>query len=67
MAVTDQITPAQRRRSLAIAWGLAALVVLFFVVTMVRLQGNVAKRMEQKDGAATSVTVPKQTETNGGQ
>ncbi|HML90955.1 hypothetical protein [Methyloceanibacter sp.] len=34
----------QRRRSLAIAWTLAALVVLFFIVTMVRLGGNVAMR-----------------------
>jgi hypothetical protein len=31
----------QRLRSLAIAWVLAALVVLFFVVTIVRLGGNV--------------------------
>ena len=31
----------QRMRSLAIAWALAALVVLFFIVTMVRLGGNV--------------------------
>jgi hypothetical protein len=34
----------QRMRSLAIAWILAALVVLFFVVTIVRLCGNVADR-----------------------
>jgi len=34
----------QRRRSLAIAWTLAALVVLFFIVTIVRLGGNVAMR-----------------------
>jgi hypothetical protein len=34
----------QRMRSLAIAWILAALVVLFFVVTIVRLGGNVADR-----------------------
>ena len=32
----------QRMRSLAIAWALAALAVLFFVVTIVRLGGNVA-------------------------
>jgi hypothetical protein len=32
----------QRMRSLAIAWALAALVVLFFVVTIVRLGANVA-------------------------
>ena len=31
-------------RSLAIAWILAGLVVLFFIVTIVRLGGNVANR-----------------------
>ena len=34
----------QRMRSMAIAWILAALVVLFFIVTIVRLGGNVADR-----------------------
>jgi hypothetical protein len=34
----------QRMRSLAIAWILAALVVLFFIVTIVRLGGNIAVR-----------------------
>jgi hypothetical protein len=34
----------QRMRSLAIAWILAALVILFFIVTIVRLGGNVAER-----------------------
>jgi hypothetical protein len=34
----------QRMRSLAIAWILAALVVLFFIVTIVRLGGAVADR-----------------------
>ena len=34
----------QRKRSLAIAWILVGLIVLFFVVTMVRLGGNVALR-----------------------
>jgi hypothetical protein len=34
----------QRMRSLAIAWTLAALVILFFIVTIVRLGGNVANR-----------------------
>jgi hypothetical protein len=34
----------QRMRSIAIAWILAALVVLFFIVTIVRLGGNVADR-----------------------
>jgi predicted nucleic acid-binding Zn ribbon protein len=34
----------QRTRSVAIAWILAALVVLFFIVTIVRLGGHVADR-----------------------
>lgn len=34
----------QRKRSAAIAWILVGLVVLFFLVTMVRLGGNVALR-----------------------
>jgi hypothetical protein len=34
----------QRMRSVAIAWILAALAVLFFIVTIVRLGGNVANR-----------------------
>ncbi|HZJ13029.1 MAG TPA: hypothetical protein VFD26_10360 [Methyloceanibacter sp.] len=34
----------QRMRSVAIAWILAALVVLFFIVTIVRLGGQVAVR-----------------------
>ena len=34
----------QRKRSMAIAWILAALVVLFFIVTIVRLGGNVVER-----------------------
>ena len=34
----------QRMRSIAIAWILAALAVLFFIVTIVRLGGDVADR-----------------------
>jgi hypothetical protein len=34
----------QRMRSLAIAWILAGLVILFFIVTIVRLGGHVADR-----------------------
>jgi hypothetical protein len=34
----------QRKRNIAIAWILVALAVLFFVVTIVRLGGNVANR-----------------------
>jgi hypothetical protein len=38
----DQRQRRQRMRSLAIAWALAGLVVLFFIVTIVRLGANVA-------------------------
>ncbi|MGA7373290.1 MAG: hypothetical protein WBQ20_10275 [Methyloceanibacter sp.] len=38
----DEQKRRQRMRSLAIAWALAAMAVLFFVVTMVRLGANVA-------------------------
>jgi hypothetical protein len=34
----------QRLRSLAIAWGLAAIALMFFLVTIVRLGANVANR-----------------------
>ena len=34
----------QRMRSLAIAWILAGLVLLFFIVTIVRLGGNVMQQ-----------------------
>jgi len=34
----------QRKRSVAIAWILAGLVLLFFIVTIVRLGGSVAVR-----------------------
>jgi hypothetical protein len=38
----DERKRRQRMRSLAIAWALAAMAILFFVVTMVRLGANVA-------------------------
>jgi len=38
----DERQRRQRMRSLAIAWALAAMALLFFVVTMVRLGTNVA-------------------------
>jgi hypothetical protein len=34
----------RRQRSLALAWVLGALVTLFFIVTIAKLGGNVAKR-----------------------
>ena len=38
----DEQKRRQRMRSLAIAWALAGMAILFFVVTMVRLGANVA-------------------------
>ena len=38
----DEQKRRQRMRSLAIAWALAVMAVLFFVVTMARLGANVA-------------------------
>jgi len=34
----------RRRRSIAIALALAGMVILFFVITLIRLGGNVAER-----------------------
>ncbi len=72
MAVADAnktavVTPGQRRRSIAIAVGLGALAVIFFAVTMVRLGGNVAKRMEMEGKASRSITLPAGQETSVGQ
>lgn len=44
MKLDDEQKRKQRMRSLAIAWTLAGLAVLFFLVTLVRLGGNVANR-----------------------
>ena len=41
---TDAERAKQRRRSIAIALMLVGLVVLFYLVTVVRMGGNVAKR-----------------------
>ncbi len=41
---TDEARRRQRLRSIAIAWALFALVVMFFLVTIVRLGANVANR-----------------------
>ncbi len=41
---TEEARRRQRLRSLAIAWALFALVVMFFLVTIVRLGANVANR-----------------------
>jgi hypothetical protein len=42
-----RLTPAEVKarasRNLAIAWGLAVMVVIFFIVTLVQLSGNVAQ------------------------
>jgi hypothetical protein len=41
---TEEAKRRQRLRSLAIAWALFALALLFFLVTIVRLGSNVANR-----------------------
>jgi hypothetical protein len=41
---TEEQLKRRRQRSLAIAWVLGALVTLFFVITIAKLGGNVAKR-----------------------
>ncbi len=46
MNVMVELTPDQRRRqrrkNIALALGLVALVVLFYVITMIKLSGNVS-------------------------
>ena len=44
MRLSEEQIRRRRMRSIAIAWVLAVLVAVFFVVTMVRLGGNVANR-----------------------
>ncbi|MCE9649999.1 MAG: hypothetical protein K8R18_10285 [Parvibaculum sp.] len=41
---TEEQLKRRRQRNVALAWVLAGLVVLFFVVTIAKLGGNVAKR-----------------------
>lgn len=41
---TEDRRKRRRQRNLAIAWTLAAFIALFFVVTIVKLGGNVANR-----------------------
>lgn len=41
---TEEQIKRRRQRNLAIAWALAGFIVLFFVVTIVKLGGNVANR-----------------------
>jgi hypothetical protein len=44
IVLEDEQKRRQRARSLAIGWGLAALALLFFLVTLVRLGANVGSR-----------------------
>ena len=44
VVLTEEEKRRQRIRSIAIALGLAALAVLFFLVTIVRMGGDVANR-----------------------
>jgi hypothetical protein len=41
---TEEQLKRRRQRNVALAWVLAGLVVLFFVITIAKLGGNVAKR-----------------------
>jgi hypothetical protein len=41
---TDEQLKRRRQRSVALAWVLGGLVALFFVITIAKLGGNVAKR-----------------------
>lgn len=41
---TEEQIRKRRQRNVAIAWMLVAFIVLFFVVTIVKLGGNVANR-----------------------
>ncbi len=41
---TEEQIRRRRGRNLAIAWALAAFIALFFIVTIVKLGGNVANR-----------------------
>lgn len=41
---TDEQLKRRRQRSVALAWVLGGLVLLFFIVTVAKLGGNVAKR-----------------------
>ena len=43
-ALTEEAKRRQRLRSIAIAWALFAVAVMFFLVTIVRLGANVANR-----------------------
>lgn len=44
VALTPEQKRRRRTRSFAIAFGLGALAVIFFVITIIRLGGNVAER-----------------------
>jgi hypothetical protein len=44
MQLTEEQKKRRRSRSIAIAWALAAMAALFFVVTIVRLGANMANR-----------------------
>lgn len=44
MQLTEEQKKRRRSRSIAIAWSLGALSVLFFIVTIVRLGANVVNR-----------------------
>jgi hypothetical protein len=41
--LTPDEVKARAKRNMAIAWALAVMVVIFFIVTLVQLSGNVAQ------------------------
>ena len=45
LVLTDEQKRRLRQRNLVLAWTLAALMLLFFVVTIAKLGGNVANRV----------------------
>lgn len=44
IALTPEESRRRRIRSIAIGWGLGALALLFFLVTLVKLGGSIANR-----------------------
>ncbi len=45
MGVVEQDQKRKRRRSIMIAWGLLAMAVFFFLMTVFKLGGNVLNRI----------------------
>ena len=54
--MTREQSKTRHKNSVAIGLALGLLVLMFYAVTIVRLQGNVAKRSAMSNAAAASVT-----------